>query len=392
MRMKKIMILAVAAIALVACSRTFEKHETEGKAIGFGTWSEVMTKTVTPDDQRVQGSNTFREGDSFAVYGYKSASDDTGKSTVFDDDVVVATAESGDPVAATAWDYNNHRFWDSHYDKYVFFGVSPSSFGTSGNVNAQTGAISTEVTFSGKDSDVLIANKTTVNKTDGSGNFNNHATVNLVFNHAASLVDVIVKKDPALADATVKVTKFELRKIQSKGTLSVSAYDGTTTKPTIALANWDWDDSTTATYDTDDCVRTVDLDVAAGTDTNFPGSTTSDIPATSAVKVIDNLVVMPQAFDTDKDADSQQIVFDYTLTVTDGASNTSTNTYTDNTLYLCDFDYIDNETQAATYVPSWEPGKHYIFYITIDANAITFSGTINGWDPTTVNGYNYLVN
>ena len=101
---------------------------------------------------------------------------------------------------------------------------------------------------------------------------------------------------------------------------------------------------------------------------------------------------MPQTFDTGKDADSQQIKLTYTITTTDAASNTNTNTYTDKILYLCDFDNIDDEAQDDTKIASWEPGKHYIFYITIDAKAITFSASINDWDATVINGYHYLVN
>lgn len=395
MRMKKLIILAAAAIAAVACSRTFDTAPAKEQAIGFGTWAETLTKAVaTPTDPRVQGSNTFRQGDSFAVYGYKSASDDSGKSTVFDDDVVVATAEGGDPVAATTWDYDNHRFWDANYEKYTFFGVSPSSFGTGGTVDAKTGSISTDVTFAGNNSDVLIANKTEVAKGTTAPYFNNYGTVNLVFNHAASLVDIFVKKSPALADPTaVSVTAFQLENIKSKGTLAVSAYAATEPyKPTIAVANWTWDSSTTATYNTTTGVTSVSVPVAVVEDTNFPGDDASDVPATAEYnKVINNLVVMPQSFLTT--GDRQQIKMTYTITTTDAASATSTNTYTDKVLYLSDFDNIDDKDQGGdTKIGSWEPGKHYIFYITIDANEIKFSASINDWDSTVISGYNYLIN
>ena len=107
--------------------------------------------------------------------------------------------------------------------------------------------------------------------------------------------------------------------------------------------------------------------------------------------VINNLVVMPQEFATT--GTRQQIKMTYTITTTDGSSNTSTNTYSDKILYLSDFDNIDDKDQGGdTHIGSWEPGKHYIFYITIDANEIKFSAEINDWETTVINGYNYLVN
>lgn len=389
MRMKKLLILSAAVLGAVACSNTYEVKTAPEKAIGFGTWAETLTKAVTPDETRVPGSNTFRVGDSFAVYGYKSASDDSGKSTVFDDDVVVATAEDATP-AATTWDYDNHRFWDTSYDKYTFFGVSPSSFGTGGTVDAKTGVISTDVTFAGNNNDVLIANKTVVEK--GTNSFSNYGTVNLVFNHTASLVDIFVKKSPALADpTTIKVTAFQLENIKSKGTLAVNTYAATTPyKPTIALENWTWDNSTIATYTQG--VTSVMLPVVVVEDTAFPGDDASDVPAAVTYnKVMDNLVVMPQAFLTT--GTRQQIKLTYTITTKDGNNNESTNTYADKILYLSDFDNIDDKDQGGdTTIGSWEPGKHYIFYITIDANEIKFSAEISDWDTTVINGYNYLIN
>ena len=58
--MKKLMILAVAAIALAACSKTFNTANTEGTAIGFSTWAEHLTKTGPSSV-----GNTFAVNDAF---------------------------------------------------------------------------------------------------------------------------------------------------------------------------------------------------------------------------------------------------------------------------------------------------------------------------------------
>ena len=57
--MKKLIILVAAAIAAVACSRTFDTAPAKEQAIGFGTWADQLTKA------RTAGASTFGAGDSF---------------------------------------------------------------------------------------------------------------------------------------------------------------------------------------------------------------------------------------------------------------------------------------------------------------------------------------
>lgn len=367
MRMKKYFILAaVAAIAATACTKSFEVVPTQDPTIGFGSWANTLTKA----EARVQGSNTFLAGDTFAVYGYKDKTS-PAPVTVFDDVVVTA---SGDPLT---WNYEGTKFWDTNYDKYVFFGVSPSSIGTAGTVNPQTGAItSASITFAGNDNDILVADKTTVNKTDGSPYFNNFGAVNLAFNHVASLVDIKAKKTAALNGTVVSVSSIALQQIEKTGVLTVStAY--TDSHP---VASW----STTAkgTYGPANGVTPVDISspIAVATDSAFPADDASDEPA-AATDLIKSLVVKPQTFGATGQAESQQLVITYTV---GDVQHTAT-------LYLADFDRIDNTAQAASYVGSWDAGKHYIFYLTIDAHAISFTASINDWDATVINGYHYLL-
>ena len=117
--MKKLMILAAIAATAMSCVKTYVGEPEAQSPIGFGTWTENMTKAIT--DPRTPGSNTFGVGDSFAVYGYKSASDDSNKSTVFDD-VAVEMTVAGVPGT---WIYSPTRFWDKTFDKYTFFAISP---------------------------------------------------------------------------------------------------------------------------------------------------------------------------------------------------------------------------------------------------------------------------
>lgn len=356
MSMKKAVLFAVAVLSLAACAKTYEIQETTQPQIGFNTWANNLTKA------RVQGTSTFTSGDDFAVYGYKDMSNDSNPTTVFNG-VTVSTTDG------TTWTYETPRFWDSNFDKYIFYAVSPASAVTGGTVNAQTGEITTAtVTFAGNDNDILVANKKQVDKGAAAPYFSNYATVPLVFNHVASLVDFKVKKATGLHDVNVTVSAFTLSNIENKGVLSVSdAYTGT--KPVAS-----WSSAGTGSYGP----GTIDPATTIAEDTAF-NPTTPATPAAST-SIIESLVVKPQTFVASTGANPQQISITYTIGVEAPVTKV---------LYLADFDTVDDDAQDDTKVASWEPGKHYTFYITIDAHMINFSATITDW--TAVSGYNYLV-
>ena len=337
------MILAVAAIALAACSKTFNTANTEGTAIGFNTWTETLTKA------RTQGSSTFASGDDFAVYGYKLVAP-SSKTTVFDD---VDVNYDG-----SKWAYSPTRFWDPATDSYTFYAVSPTAVGTAADVAPQTGVIaSASITFAGNDNDILVADEKTVAKA------NYGEDVAMVFNHIASLVDFKVKKHSNLGNAVVAITSFSITNIDKTGTFAVDTY--TSTHPDV-----DW---TATAHD--------------GTYNNTSGVTSvASLPTdvgTTGDFVINNLVAMPQDFRTDSNIQKVNIAY----TITDEASNVSTYTTSFN---LKLFDDVDDTDNTDTIIPGWEAGKHYTFFITIDAQKIVFTASITDWTP--VSGYNYLVN
>ena len=365
MRMKKIILIAAVAIAAAACSKTFDTNLATEKAIGFGTWAENLTKA------RTQGTSTFEAGDDFAVFGYKDKTT-SAPVTVFDNVPVTAAAGSG---SALEWSYASSteplRFWDKNYDFYKFYAVSPSGAAT---IAPQAGTIAaTEKTFSGKNNDFLVAEQKKVEK--GTDNFNNYHTVDLVFHHASSLVDVKVKKSSALKDNDVTITAFQLNNIAKKGTVAVASYDANN------VPVFTWTPTETGTYTTTDGVNKVDLNVEVVEDNAFDSANTdpNKTPAAAAAAyLINNLVVMPQ------NIDAQNITLTYTI---EGDSVNH-----EETLPFKNFDVIDNDNQNDTKVGKWEAGKHYTFYITIDAHAIEFTASIDSWDAVYVNGYHYILN
>ena len=287
--------------------------------------------------------------------------------TVFNNVVVTA---SGAPV--DTWTYTTPRFWDTNYDSYTFYAVSPSGAAT---MAPQTGVIAeTSKTFSGDDNDILVADKVTVAK-GSTPYFNNYATVDLTFKHAATLVDVKVKKTNALANNDVTIKAFALNNIASEGTFAVSGYTGTT--PTIT-----WKSTANNNYGPGDGVVPVSISPAIeiALDNTFDSSNADPdkVPAGSTT-LINNLVVMPQAIS------AQTITLTYNIEGDDADHAV--------TLNIADFDKVDNDDQEHdAKVGNWVAGKHYIYYITIDAKAIVFSASISEWESVTVNGYHYILN
>jgi hypothetical protein len=342
MRMKKLIILAAAAIAAVACSRTFDTAPAKEQAIGFGTWTDQLTKA------RTAGSSTFGAGDSFTVEGFKTLS---GSPVTVFNDVTVSTTDGMN------WTYENTRFWDKNATGYTFFAVSSPNtalaFAADGTIAA------TDVTFSGNGNDILLADQVDV----APAAFTN-TPVALNFKHIGSLVDLKVKKSAGLktAGATVAITAIALEKIDGAGKVAVTGY--TTNVPTVA---WTELDGNTTYTNTSGVTSVATLPTNVGT--------TGD-------NLINTLVVIPQTLTDTK-------ILKISYTITDAATNL--NTYNNIVIKLNQFDKDDDtENGPSDFISSWEAGKHYIYTLTIDANTINFSGTITDW--TTVNGYNYLLN
>ncbi len=363
--MKKFLILAATVALSAACSHNFDVNPVSktGGQIGFGTWAEGLTRT----EARVQGTSTFLSGDTFAVYGTKNrASGDPTSSVVFDDVVVTYNG--------TNWAYTTPRFWDVNYDSYTFYAVSPSAVGTAATVTPSTGVIaSADITFAGKDNDILVADKKVIEK-GVAPYFSDYATVPMVFNHIASLFSLTVRKHTNLDDATVAITGIAIDSLKCKGTFNVSsAY--TDNHPVVT-----WTPANAADSVADFATANTLGVVSKTLPTNVTSAATGDT-------LISKFIAMPQVFTT-TDIKKQTIRISYTIKVGDEEAVA----HVDVPVLLREFDDTANDDTnvEANYITAWEPGKHYIYNIIIDAKAITFSASITDW-TTTVNGYHYLL-
>ena len=375
MRMKKIMILAAVAIAAVACSRTYDIAPASDQAIGFNTWSDVMTKArATAND-----NTAFQSGDAFDIYGFKTVG--STNSVVFDGDDVTATV-SGSSVT---WDYTPHRFWDPAASSYTFFAVLPAN--QLATADAETGLfVSNDISFNDPtnfSNDILVADKNVVNgsSSTSSAPFSYTNPVQIQFNHVASSVDLFVKQDNKLGNAVVKVTALSLLKIHNSGHFTVSGYSSN-----IPTVTWD-ENSTPSTLNSGEYVV---LDASSDSDdVPVTGKTTYDNHSASsttgdAAAIFQGYVFMPQTIS----AGVQQIKLSYTIQV----GSETPNVYTDVVIDIRDFMTTDTDNNSGTNITSWAPKTRYIYTMTIGANAIEFTASVKNWEATDVNGYQYLLN
>jgi hypothetical protein len=363
--MKKAVLLAAAALSLVACGKTYLDEPVAQNSIGFNTWNDVMTKAA---------KTVFAADDEFDVFGFKWNSEPSATATVFDD---VDVKYDG-----TSWSYSPLRFWDSNYANYTFFAAYPKDQLQLTTSPAQTGLfVSKELAYNGEDEVLLVAQKKDVVRDDYGKD------VQLKFKHVGSLVDIKVKKHSDIAAAKVEVTSIALSGIQTKGKFTVASYDATSKNPvgkevsSVAGLGWELaatpvlNDNTAETYKKANAA-TLNASAGAGID--------------NAAVLFSNLVLMPQTLGTTDG--SPMITISYKITTGESGSE-DVITFENKPIFFGEFDKSEEgESEKANKDPrisAWMPGVHYTYYITINANAITFTASIDSWNEET--GHYYLV-
>ena len=352
--MKKLILFAAITAMAVSCAKTGEVNPVSGKPIAFDTWTSNLTKSVHAP---------FISGATFNIYGYKHMGDESSHTDVFTGDVVTYNG--------TAWNYTGIRFWDRTTNYYNFFAISPAGV-VPETPPAQPGCfVTNDITFTGKNGDILVAKKKTVEK-------NNYGlAVGLDFVPQAALFDLKVKKAKNLEEAELVINSVTLKNIQTKGTLSVSGYGGNGTP----VSAWSLAASPlTANFDNLDGVIPVTTLPTIGAGVGYG-------TANSAF-LINNLIVMPQTLINS----GQQLEINYTVDFS-GESITHTRTIDLNKFDSTDMagDGRDESSQnTAPFITTWDSGKHYTYYLTINADIIVFSATISDW--TDANAFHYIIN
>lgn len=338
--MKKSLIIALGAIALVACTKTSVSYEQTGE-IGF---APVVRKNSTK--AAVQGAvqdATFPEQD-IMVFGYYDNSMSVGSSY---DSAKFAVeylpgVEFTQKTDGSTWTGKEHSYYWPKTGSMLFAGYSPVDFGI-GKVKFSLGdnkfSVDTLVQPDFSDTkDLLYA---------GYGKSVLSGPVAMAFSHALSWVTVKAK---AAAPNQIKITNIKFVKLAEKGS-------------STGLPEW----TTTGTKDI----------------TVFNPEAACKVPA------VDTLVesnpncglVFPQTL-----ADAAAIEVSYQM-------NNGADQWFAQAPFVAQLNLLTSNNGANT-IKKWEAGKHYTYIINFSrieggsgsSNEITIKPSITDWTPVDVDG------
>lgn len=340
--MKKSLIIALGAIALVACTKTSVSYEQTGE-IGLAPVTRVNTKAAVegvamPNDAILK------------VYGYydaKAAAGTTWKEGQF------SAYLNGVNFAKKAGDSNK---WGGSPDPYywpksgsiLFAAYTPASYsGVSHGVEEASGndyfkvANAAQVADFSKSVDLLYANfvKSAFN-----------SVVTMPFSHAFSWI-TINANDGDLADGAT-TPNFRIKRITFKGLVKEAKSD----KLPIWTAN--------ATAGKDDFV------IFSSAEAN--GKDVKKDPAEFA-NVEKSVFFFPQ----DLNNDDATLEIEYSM-------NKGNNEFVDQ-LFSAKFKTFTSGSPAET-VTEWKPGKHYVYQVTFGRNEILIEPKLSNWDDVNMTG------
>ncbi|MCI2082475.1 MAG: fimbrillin family protein [Bacteroidales bacterium] len=223
--MKKVIILAaIAALTLTACSQNSVIETPAEDAIGFSAFSPVPTKGTV-----LTGTTLNPYYKEFTIYAYQGT-------TTFMDDISY--------VYGSAWDYahsTDKKYWPSDETKkinfYAYTSSSDNELSASVSSSAQTLDI-TVPTDNASQEDILVAECLNATKSDRDGD--NSASlpttggVPMVFKHALSQVNFSARND------STSIIKVTLRGITVQNVLNevTSTFAAVSSSPNSNVSNY----------------------------------------------------------------------------------------------------------------------------------------------------------
>lgn len=340
--MKKSLIIALGAIALVACTKTSVSYEQTGE-IGF---APVVRKNST---KAAVTNTTFPAEWSIKVFGYYDNSMSVGSSY---DSAKFAVeylpgVEFTKKTDGSTWTGKEHSYYWPKTGSMLFAGFAPGNFkptsdytGVTHNKGNNTFSVPEfeQPDFSAT-KDLLYAGY----QTSVLGE-----TVTMAFSHALSWITV---KAAADKDNQIKITKIEFVGLAKNGK--------STTLPT-------WEVSTDKKA----------LDVF----TSATGHSVKKVTDANQAEIIetnrDGGLVFPQTLTNDA-----MIVVSYEM-------NNGAGTFVAQSPFS---KKLNELTSGGVTISTWDAGKHYIYIINfgatdLETNEIKISPEVKQWDTTTVDG------
>lgn len=391
--MKKTLILvAVAAIALSACSKN-EIIETINKvpeeaAIGF---SNYTPNSLTKANDTYVAGNVLVTDKQFAVYAWQTDNGTflgvtPGTPNFMNPAVVTWKNDTGNGKLNT---YEPVRYWPSGdnpqnlsftaYYPYGGAGITAPTFGTGVGTYGFTAQSTPAVMVDFCVADVV--NDQVYNFTNATSE-GNKGTVKFTFKHQLTKVQFKFKTVADLAETTViELMDADLTGIMNTGTLTATyAHNASPAVNALGTTTTAWSSvSGSASYDL--------------TLNNVNPEDAAPIVLTSTASTVHNndiFLMVPQTMA----ASTQKLVIKWKVKVYDTAANATANdgtgllseTVNTKTLSLYS-DLVKSDTDDTTVAAiNWAKNNFITYNITIGPKPIWFTATVTGWD-TEQNGY-----
>lgn len=358
--MKKIFFSIVALAAIAACTKSEVAYE-QPSEIGFAAVAGNMTKaavdgTTFPTDLNMYiyanttGNTTSADADYFAKAEFTYLG---GYNTI--------NKESSDTKAVWGGGSNsgnrNPYYWPN-VNKLHFAGFSKS-----GNVESATVAYNcvantlsiTGYTPTGDDNDLMWFPSTEFAQAAGFGKNTTYVPVNMY--HACSWITFLVMGDTVTGanNTTYTLTSLNIANIDNTANVVCTGSASITSASTVWSNNED--------------VKTADHAVTFASGFGKLTQTATNVETNDATTTSGNVVVIPQ----------KPGYLELTYTYTSVASKTITEVFS-----------IENNNAPSLKLNegntlNWEPGKHYIYTITIKANEILVAPTPVDWTDENYN-------
>lgn len=357
--MKKLIYIAIAALtALTACTKVEMDSYAPQRKVTF------QVASYAPQTKANSSMWTLGSSPSFTAKAFLHADGYTNETqNFFGANGETITPYKNDGTAATA--ESNTSYWGPSHDYYW-----PKSSNSYINFIAWRGATpftATETSLSWKDytvqstDDLIYADEAwhyNVNTTNAAQYTDDAVTsgVPMLFHHALAKVAFQAKvKDGLAPDGfthTVTITKFELKSIYSKGSLTLTNSDPANDEPAVTGATTKaWSGSWTGLSNTFDF-----------------SDTGSHTLSTTATSLVDMRTVLPQAV-----SDAMVLTVEYTISTTGGSTSISENVT-----------FSDRLIQLVPVITAWEMGHIITYTLEFDptTDSIVFSPTLKNWDST----------
>ena len=323
--MKKLLLVALAAITLASCAKNEVVEVNKGNEISFRAWTANAGRTVPTTTASIS---------EFTVWAYTE-----------NDDLYMDAIQVNN--SAGTWDYAPHKFWPA--DALNFYSVSPTVGGASLVEDNATSVVVKNFTVAANAAnqiDLLYAVNTNETRKD--------TAVQVAFDHALSQVSFKARNSNTAAQGIeVVISGVDVAGVNGTGNfiLPIGTNTDATDKAATAVKD-DWTVSVPAQF-------TAGMAAATYTVTDT---------ATELTNEAGRLLLLPQATAAWTPAPS--------YTVDDGACFLVNCTVQDKTsgLYLWGAAGAPKQL-AIPFDADWEPGKHYIYTFVFGEGA--------GYDPTT---------